>query len=123
MTVIETRAVLADEGYEGNRILAFIRSGGTEEFIPPKANRKAHWEYDLELYRERNLIGRAFNKLKHWRWIAIRYDLGTTSPLTKNATPRRPVKGGEHHRPGDLVLAPAHIPHLRRPDGPKSPRP
>ena len=27
-----------------------------------------------ELYRERNLIERAFNKLKQWRRIATRYD-------------------------------------------------
>ena len=29
---------------------------------------------DRELYRERNLIERAFNKLKQWRRIATRYD-------------------------------------------------
>ena len=42
--------------------------------IPPKRNRKEPWEYDRELYRQRNLIERAFNKLKHWRRIATRYD-------------------------------------------------
>jgi len=26
------------------------------------------------VYKERNLIERAFNKLKHWRMIAARYD-------------------------------------------------
>ena len=41
---------------------------------PPKANRRDPWEYDRELYRQRNLIERAFNKLKHWRRIATRYD-------------------------------------------------
>ena len=35
---------------------------------------KPTWEYDRELYRERNLIERAFNKLKQWRRIATRYD-------------------------------------------------
>ena len=38
--------------------------------IPLKSNRKESWEYD----RERNLIERASNKLKHWRRIATRYD-------------------------------------------------
>ena len=32
------------------------------------------WEYDRELYRQRNLIERAFNRLKHWRRVATRYD-------------------------------------------------
>ena len=71
---IETGAVIADKGYESNRILAFIRSTGATAVIPPKSNRKEPWEYDKELYRERNLIERAFNKLKHWRRIATRYD-------------------------------------------------
>jgi len=74
LTGIETGAVLADKGYESNRILAFIRSGGAMAVIPPKANRKEPWEYDRELYRQRNLIERAFNKLKHWRRVATRYD-------------------------------------------------
>ena len=71
---IEAGAVLADKGYESNRIKAFIRSGGAKAVIPPKSNRKEPWEYDRELYRERNLIERSFNKLKHWRRIATRYD-------------------------------------------------
>ena len=71
---IDTGAVIAGKGYESNRILAFIRSTGARVVIPPKSNRKEPWEYDRELYRERNLIERAFNKLKHWRRIATRYD-------------------------------------------------
>ena len=71
---IETGAVIADKGYESNRVLAFIRGQGAEAVIPPKANRRDPWEYDRELYRQRNLIERAFNKLKHWRRIATRYD-------------------------------------------------
>ena len=73
LTGIEADAVLADKGYVSNRILAFTRSGAATAMIPPKGNRKAPWEYDRELYRERNLIERAFNKLKHWRRIATRY--------------------------------------------------
>jgi transposase len=42
--------------------------------IPPKANRKTKRECDFALYRERNLIERFFNKLKHFRAIATRYD-------------------------------------------------
>jgi transposase len=67
-------AVIADEGYESNRDLAFIRDQGGEAVIPPKSNRWKPWEYDRELYWERNLIERASNKLKQRRRIATRYD-------------------------------------------------
>lgn len=30
--------------------------------------------FDPELYRERNTIERGFNRLKHWRGVATRYD-------------------------------------------------
>ena len=85
LTGIETGAVIADKGYESNRLLAFIRDQGAEAVIPPKSNRRDPWEYDRELYRERNLIERAFNKLKqcvkggektcHWGGIKL-YHLG-----------------------------------------------
>ena len=42
--------------------------------IPPKANRKIKRACDFALYCERNLIERFFNKLKHFRAIATRYD-------------------------------------------------
>ena len=42
--------------------------------IPPKANRKTPRECDFALYCERNLVERFFNKLKHFRAIATRYD-------------------------------------------------
>ena len=71
---IETSGVIVDKSYESNRLLAFIRSEGAVAVIPPKSNLKNPWEYDRQLYRKRNVIERAFNKLKHWRRIATRYD-------------------------------------------------
>ena len=66
--------MIADKGYEGNRVLSFISDQGAEVVIPPKSNRSDPWQYDRELSRQRNLIERAFNKLKQWRRIATRYD-------------------------------------------------
>ena len=74
LTGLEAGAVIADKWYESNRVLAFIRNQGAEAVIPPKSNRREPWEYDRELYKQRNLIERAFNKLKQWRRIATRYD-------------------------------------------------
>jgi transposase len=42
--------------------------------IAPRSNRKTSLGYDRELYKQRNLIERGFNKLTHWRRIATRYD-------------------------------------------------
>ena len=66
--------MIADKGYDSDKILSFIRWQGAIAVIPPKSNRKILREYDRELYKQRNLIERAFNKLKHWRRIATRYD-------------------------------------------------
>ena len=83
LTGLEAGAVIADKGYESNRLLGFVRDHrllgfvrdqGAEAVIPPKSNRREPWEYDRELYMQRNLIERAFNKLKQWRRIATRYD-------------------------------------------------
>ena len=74
LTGIKATHVIADKGYDSDEILSFIRSQGAIAVIPPKSNRKNPREYDRELYKQRNLIERAFNKLKHWRRIATRYD-------------------------------------------------
>lgn len=71
---VETTHVIADKGYDSDEILAFVRDQGAVAVIPPRSNRKIQREYSRELYRERNLIERAFNRLKQWRRIATRYD-------------------------------------------------
>ena len=74
LTGIQAGALIADKGYESNHVLAFIRDQGAEAVIPPKSNRRNPREYDRELYKQRNLIERAFNRLKQWRRITTRYD-------------------------------------------------
>jgi transposase len=41
---------------------------------PPKTNRKDPICFSPYLYKARNLIERFFNKIKHYRRIATRYD-------------------------------------------------
>lgn len=74
LTGIDATHVIADKGYDSDEILAYIRSQGAAAVIPPTSNRKIQREYSRELYRERNLVERAFNRLKQWRRIATRYD-------------------------------------------------
>ncbi|RUU05929.1 IS5/IS1182 family transposase, partial [Mesorhizobium sp. USDA-HM6] len=47
---------------------------GAEPVIPPRPNRRRPHAYDKDLYKERNLVERFFNKLKHFQRIATRYD-------------------------------------------------
>ena len=42
--------------------------------IPSRSRRKVQRKYDKALYKERNLIERMFNKMKHFRRVATRYD-------------------------------------------------
>lgn len=66
--------VIADKGYDSDSMLDFARGQRVIAVIPPRSNRKVLREYDRELYKQRNLIERAFNRLKQWRRIATRYD-------------------------------------------------
>ncbi len=70
----EPDAVIADKGYDADRLREAIRDSGAEAVIPPRSNRKAPCDYDKTLYRERNLAERFFNKLKQFRRVATRYD-------------------------------------------------
>ena len=71
---VRTRCVIADKGYDSERVLEKVNHLGANAVIPPRSNRKVQRDYDRELYKERNLIERAFNKLKRFRRIATRYD-------------------------------------------------
>jgi transposase len=71
---IKATHVIADKGYDTDGVLALVRAQGAVPVIPPTARRRVQRHYDRQLYKERNLIERAFNKLKCWRRIATRYD-------------------------------------------------
>jgi putative transposase len=66
--------MLADKGYDADHLCDRIAAAGTEVVVPPKRNRKRQRPYDTALYKERNRIERFFNKLKHFRRVATRYD-------------------------------------------------
>ena len=55
-------------------MIGALAERGITAVIPPKANRKTPRACDFALYCERNLVERFFNKLKHFRAIATRYD-------------------------------------------------
>jgi transposase len=71
---VQTEYVIADKGYDSERVLGKVAELGAIAVIPSRSNRKIQREYDRELYKERNQIERTFNKLKHYRRLATRYD-------------------------------------------------
>jgi transposase len=68
------KALIADKGYDADYMVRAAKNAGAKAVIPARARRKEPREYDTELYKERNLIERMFNKLKHFRRVATRYD-------------------------------------------------
>lgn len=66
--------VLADRAYDADHFHDAILDQGACPVIPPMGQRRWQHSYDVELYKERNSIERFFNKLKHFRRIATRYD-------------------------------------------------
>jgi transposase len=66
--------VLADRAYDTDNLRALIEAQGAVPNIPATSRRKIKPDFSEQLYRERNLVERFFNKLKHFRRIATRYD-------------------------------------------------
>ena len=66
--------VLADQGYDSNDFIENIQANGAVAVIPPRKNRIQSRIYDKTLYKERNFVERLFQKLKHYRRIATRYE-------------------------------------------------
>ncbi len=71
---VEGGAVIADKAYDSNAIRATIKTAGMKVVIPSNHSRKKRIRHDKVLYRARNRIERCFNKLKHFRRLATRYD-------------------------------------------------
>jgi transposase len=66
--------LLMDRAYEGQETRLPAFEWGYSPVVPPKKNRKKPWEYDKELYKQRNEVERMFRRLKGFRRIAARYN-------------------------------------------------
>jgi transposase len=71
---LSPRRVLADKAYDSNALRQLITDMGAEAVIPCNPTRKHKVAYDFEAYKVRNTVERCFNKLKHFRRIATRFD-------------------------------------------------
>ena len=70
-------AVLADKAYDSNALRQIIASIGAEAVIPSNRSRKIIIPHDEAAYTHRNRIERCFNRMKHFRRFATRYDRRT----------------------------------------------
>src|SRR3546814_594511 len=68
------QAVLADRAYDSNTLRNAIADLGAKAVIPSTRSRKTPIPHDASIYRCRNRIERCFNKLKHFRRLATRFD-------------------------------------------------
>jgi len=65
---------LADRAYDADAIRRAVAERGAFANIPPMPQRRQKPVFSPFLYRQRNLIERFFNKIKHFRAVATRYD-------------------------------------------------
>jgi transposase len=54
--------LLMDRAYEDGKTRMLAFEWGYSPVVPPKKNRKHPWEYDEELYKQRNEAGRMFRR-------------------------------------------------------------
>lgn len=70
-------AVLADKAYDSNALREMIAGMEAEAVIPSNRSRKTIIPHDAAAYKHRNRIERCFNRMKHFRRFATRYDRRT----------------------------------------------
>jgi len=66
--------LLADRGYDSDALRAAMAERGAWANIKPMPRRVNHPAFSGWLYRYRNLVERFFNKLKHFRAVATRFE-------------------------------------------------
>jgi transposase len=78
-------ALLADKAYSARAHREHLRCRGIKAVIPERSdqvrNRQRRGsaggrpvDFDADAYKNRNVVERAFNRIKNWRGLATRYD-------------------------------------------------
>ena len=70
----EGQILLADRGYDSDALRAALNERGAWGNIKPMPGRVNIPPFSAFLYRYRNLVERFFNKLKHFRAVATRFE-------------------------------------------------
>jgi transposase len=69
-----TSDLIADRGYDAKALVDLAAAKGTRAHIPTQKDRKQQRSIEPSIYRKRNLVERFFNRLKHFRRVATRFD-------------------------------------------------
>jgi transposase len=72
--LVEGQILLADRADASDALRQNLALRGAWATIKPMPNRKNAPSFSAYLYRYRNLVERFFNKIKHYRAVATRYD-------------------------------------------------
>jgi len=73
-TVRRGDTLLADRAYDSNALREHLAQRGARGQIKPMAGRVIALSFNRRIYKKRNAVERFFNKLKHFRAVATRYD-------------------------------------------------
>ena len=68
------QTLLADRAYDSDALRETLAGRGAKANVKPMPNRVNIPKFNKRLYKKRNLVERFFNKLKHFRAIATRYE-------------------------------------------------
>jgi transposase len=66
--------VIADKGYDSKALVDTIQQQDAQAVIPTRKHCKEQRVYDPDLYKERNLAERFWQKIKQFRRVATRYE-------------------------------------------------
>jgi transposase len=73
LTDLSPEYVIADKGYDSDDLRNQIRRQGAKPVIPSRKGTRRR-RYDKERYKHRNVVERFFNRVKHFRRVATRYE-------------------------------------------------
>ena len=73
-TVGKGQTLLADRAYDSDALRETLAERGAKANIKPMPNRVNIPKFNKQLYKKRNHVERYFNKLKHFRAVATRYE-------------------------------------------------
>ena len=74
--------LLADKAYDADWLRRQIEAVGAAPSIPPVVHRRWTPSFSPVLYRARNRIERFFNRIRHFRRLAMRYE---STPQTSSS--------------------------------------
>ena len=58
-----------DSAYQDDAMRSLTQEVGLVSVVPPNPQLRKPWDYDKQLYRQRNRVERLFRRIKAWRRV------------------------------------------------------